>query len=68
MTTTPFMPNTDNGKADLLDHLANTLPSYAGLLSLSAESLAALAACRQLSLYPSGFGRYASLRTELDGF
>ena len=44
MTTTPYMPNTDNGKADLLDHLANTLSAYAGVLSLSAESLAALAA------------------------
>jgi hypothetical protein len=44
MTTTSFMPHTDNGKADLLDHLANTLPAYAGLLSLSAESLAALTA------------------------
>ena len=44
MTTTPYMPNTDNGKADLLDHLANTLPAYAGVLSLSDESLATLSA------------------------
>ena len=57
MTTTSYMPYTDNGKADLLDHLANTLPAYAGLLSISAESLAALAAdaaCFRYTLLATG--------------
>jgi hypothetical protein len=44
MTTTSFMPNTDSGKADLLDHLAATLPHYLELLNISAEDLAALKA------------------------
>ncbi|MEY3788007.1 MAG: hypothetical protein RIQ94_1735 [Pseudomonadota bacterium] len=31
MTTSSYMPSTDNGKADLLDHLADTLPTYAAV-------------------------------------
>jgi hypothetical protein len=27
MTTSSYMPSTDNGKADLLDHLAYILPT-----------------------------------------
>ena len=44
MTTNYFMPTTDNGKADLLDHLAATLPHYAVLLDVSAADLASLGA------------------------
>ncbi len=28
MTTNSFMPTTDGGKVDLLDHAATTLPQY----------------------------------------
>ena len=40
MTTSSYMPNDDAGKADLLDHLAATLPKYTALLSLSDTDLA----------------------------
>ena len=40
MTTSSYMPNDDAGKADLLDHLAATLPKYAALLGLSDADLA----------------------------
>jgi hypothetical protein len=42
MTTSSYMPGTDNVKADLLDHLANTLPTYASLLMISDEDVASL--------------------------
>ena len=42
MTSSSYMPGTDNGKADLLDHLANTLPTYASLLMISDEDVASL--------------------------
>jgi hypothetical protein len=42
MTTSSYMPGTDNGKADLLDHLADTLPTYASLLMIIAEDVASL--------------------------
>jgi hypothetical protein len=35
MTINSYMPNTDNDKADLLDHLAHTLPQYIALLDIS---------------------------------
>jgi hypothetical protein len=44
MTTTSFMPNNDSGKADLLAHLATTLPNYAVLLDVSDEDLSVLKA------------------------
>ena len=44
MTTISFMPNTDGGKADLLDHLAATLPHYVELLNINAEDMATLKA------------------------
>ena len=44
MATSSYMPNTDSGKADLLDHLAATLPHYAALLEVSAADLASLKA------------------------
>ena len=40
MTTNSYMPNTDNDKADLLDHLAHTLPQYAALLDISPKTIA----------------------------
>ena len=40
MTTSSYMPNDDAGKADLLDHLAATLPKYAALLGLSDADIA----------------------------
>ncbi|UOA08547.1 hypothetical protein [Methylobacter sp. S3L5C] len=42
MATLSFMPNTDDDKADLLEHLAITLPRYADLLGISSQDLAAL--------------------------
>lgn len=39
MTTSPFMPSSDDDRADLLEHLAATLPVYAGLLDISAQDL-----------------------------
>ncbi|MDD2661865.1 MAG: hypothetical protein PHY54_19650 [Methylococcales bacterium] len=44
MTTLPFMPNTDSNRSDLLEHLAATLPHYAGLLEISAQDMDALKA------------------------
>ena len=38
MTSNAFMPNTDSGKADLLDHAASILPRYAALLEVSIKS------------------------------
>ena len=40
MPTSSYMPKDDNGKADLLDHVAATLPKYAALLNVSAEDMA----------------------------
>ena len=40
MPTSSYMPKDDGGKADLLDHVAATLPKYADLLNVSAEDLA----------------------------
>ena len=37
MTTSPYMPNNDDDRADLLEHLAATLPTYAALLEISAQ-------------------------------
>jgi len=39
MSTTTFMPTTDSGKADLLNHLTTALPPYANLLNISGEDL-----------------------------
>jgi len=44
MTTTYFMPSTDSGKADLLDHFSGAMPRYATLLDVSAVDMAALKA------------------------
>jgi hypothetical protein len=33
------MPSSDDDRADLLKHLATTLPAYAGLLDISAQDL-----------------------------
>ena len=40
--TTSYMPKTDSGKADLLDHLAHTLPLYKTLLEISDQNMAIL--------------------------
>ena len=42
MSTTTFMPSTDSGKADLLNHLTTALPPYATLLNISEDDLAIL--------------------------
>jgi len=42
MSTTTFMPSTDSGKADLLNHLTTALPPYATLLNISEDELAIL--------------------------
>jgi hypothetical protein len=42
MTSNSYMPNTDNDKADLLEHLVLTLPQYATLLEISDQTLAKL--------------------------
>jgi hypothetical protein len=44
MTSNSFMPSTDGGKADLLDHVASTLPHYAALLEVTIEDLASFQA------------------------
>ncbi len=44
MTSNTFMPNTDSGKADMLEHAASTLPHYAALLEVTNEDLASLQA------------------------
>ena len=67
MTTNYFMPTTDNGKADLLDHLAATLPHYAVLLEVSDADLASLkadaAAFRYALQSMSDMQAYAQHRT-----
>jgi hypothetical protein len=40
MPTSYFLPPDDGGKADLLDHLAATLPKYAAIFALTSEMLA----------------------------
>ena len=44
MTSNTYMPNTDVGKADLLEHVASTLPHYAAILEVTNEDLASLQA------------------------
>ena len=44
MPTSAYMPKDDSGKADLLEHVAATLPKYAALLGVSAKAMAALQA------------------------
>ena len=44
MTSNTFMPNTDSGKADFLEHAASTLPHYAALLEVTNEDLSSLQA------------------------
>ena len=44
MTTSSYLPNDDSGKADLLEHLAATLPKYAELLGIKPEYIATLQA------------------------
>ena len=39
MSTITFMPSTDSGKADLLNHLSTALPQYATLLNMTADDL-----------------------------
>ena len=40
MPTSSYMPKDDSCKADLLDHVAATLPKYADILGISAEDMA----------------------------
>ena len=44
MSTSYFMPTSDSGKADLLDHLASNLTRYKDLLVLSDETCASVSA------------------------
>ena len=44
MPTSSFIPKYDSSKAELLDHVATTLPKYKGTLAISAEDLAPLQA------------------------
>jgi hypothetical protein len=44
MTSNSFMPNTDGGKANLLDHVASNLPHYAALLAVTNDDLASFQA------------------------
>lgn len=44
MATTGYMPTDDSGKADLLDHLATTLPRYAEVLGIAEDVLNSLKA------------------------
>ena len=42
MSTSPYMPHDDAGKAELLEHLAAILPKYADLLEIKPEDIATL--------------------------
>ena len=44
MPTNTYLPKDDSGKADLLDHVAATLPKYTGTLEISADDLTSLQA------------------------
>ena len=44
MPNSPYMPNTDDDRANLLEHLAATLPTYVALLEISTQDLAGLKA------------------------
>ena len=44
MTSNSYMPSTDSGKADLLDHVATTLPHYVTVLEVTNDDLASLQA------------------------
>ena len=39
MTTSPFTSSSDDDRADLLEHLVETLPAYAELLDISTQDL-----------------------------
>ncbi len=57
MTTLPFMPNTDDDRSDLLEHVATILPRYTELLDIIAQDLDALkadAACFRYALQAVG--------------
>jgi len=57
MATLPFMPNSDDDKADLLEHIATNLPRYADLLEISPQTLEALkadAVCFRYTLQSMG--------------
>ena len=53
MTTSPYMPNNDDERADLLEHLAATLPTYAALLEISAQDFDLYDQPKQPSLPPT---------------
>jgi len=59
MPTSSYMPKDDSGKADLLDHVAATLPKYAALLEISAEDLASLQADAVAFRYGLNLHNYA---------
>lgn len=39
MTNLPYMPNNDDDRAGLLEHIATALPHYAELLEISSQDL-----------------------------
>jgi len=51
MTTTTFMPVTDGGKANLLDHLSTALLPYSTVLNIAPEDIASLSADAQSFRY-----------------
>ena len=59
MPTSSYMPKDDSGKADLLDHVATTLPKYAALLEISAEDMASLQADAVAFRYALNLHNYA---------
>ena len=59
MPTSSYMPKDDSGKADLLDHVAATLPKYAALLEISPEDLASLQADAVAFRYALNLHNYA---------
>ncbi len=44
MSTSSYMPNTDGGKADLLDHLSTAILPYSTVLSIAPDEIASLTA------------------------
>ncbi len=44
MTTSPYMPKSDDDRADLLEHIVATLPKYITLLEISTQDFDGLQA------------------------
>ena len=66
MVTLPFMPNSDDDKADLVEHIATNLPRYADLLEISPNVGGIKSRCGLFSQYAAKYGCGAGLFSVLD--